>query len=102
MIDKGPGLRAILHINLRFIGTGLVLFYAWVCWQWTSPEWWGFGLIAILTGLGGASLMIGAISEVAAIVKRNSVVGRFTREGGKARADRMAGERDLKDHGMIR
>lgn len=102
MIGKGPGLRTILHINARFIGAGMALFYAWLCWQWTSPEWWGFGLVAVLTGLGGAIGMIGAIVEVVAIVLRNREVDAFRKEGGKARADRMAGEQDLKDRGMIR
>ena len=102
MIDKGPGLRTILHINLRFLGAGLVLFYAWLCWQWTSPEWWGFGLVAILTGLGGGAVMLSVIGEIVAIILRNREVEVFRRQGGKARADRMAGEQDLKDRGMIR
>lgn len=46
--------------------------------------------------------MIATIFKVVAILRRRSAVRTFERQGGKARADHMAGERDLKDRGMIR
>lgn len=102
MIDKEPGLRTILDINRRFFLTALALFYGWLCWQWTSPEWWGFGLTAILCFTGGGVHLIGTIFKVARVIKRGREIDKFERQGSKARADHMAGERDLKKRGMIR
>ncbi|KAA3516963.1 hypothetical protein GOZ96_12350 [Agrobacterium vitis] len=102
MINKEPSLRTIIDINGRFIAAMLALFYGWLCWQWASPEWWGLGPIAILCFIGGGTHMIATIFKVVAIIRRRSAVRTFERQGGKARADHMAGERDLKDRGMIR
>ncbi len=102
MIDKEPSLRTIIDINRRFILAALALFYGWLCWQWTSPEWWGFGLTAILCLIGGGVHLIATIFRVVAIIKRGRAVETFKRQGSKARADHMVSERDLKDRGMIR
>jgi hypothetical protein len=102
MIDNEPSLRTIVNINARFIGASLVLFYGWICRELTSPEWWGFGLIAILCFIGGGAHLIATIFKVGGVIKRGRAVERFKRQGGKARADHMAGERDLKDRGMLR
>ncbi len=102
MIDKEPSLRTIININRRFILAALTLFYGWLCWQWASPEWWGFGLTAILCFIGGGAHIIATIFKVVSIIKRDRKIDKFERQGSKARADHMASERDLKYRGMIR
>lgn len=102
MIDNKPDLRTIVRINGKFIGAAVALFYGWVCWQYTSKEWWGLGLVAILTFIGGSAALMGTTFQVVALILRNRTVERFRRQGGMARADRMASEKDLKDRGLIR
>jgi hypothetical protein len=102
MIDKEPGWKTVLRINLRFVGAGLALTYGWVCWQIASKEYWGFGLIAFLAAIGGTISLLGALFEALRTVKRWRKVDQFTQKGVDARADKMADARALKDQGVTR
>lgn len=102
MTDGKPRLKAILQINLRFLVAALALFYGWLCWQWTSPEWWGLGLTAIMMFMGGGGMFAAAAFKVVALSMREREVRTFKGQGGKARADRLAGEGDLRKGGMVR
>ena len=102
MTDGKPRLKAILQINLRFLTAVLALFYCWLCWQWTTPEWWGLGVTAILMFIGGGGMFAAAVFKVVAYAARRSEVSAFDRQGGKPRADRLADESDLRKRGMVR
>lgn len=102
MTNGKPSLKAIFQINLRFLTAALALFYGWLCWQWTSPEWWGLGLTAIMMFIGGGGMFAAAVFKVVALVMRGRQVRTFKKQGGKVRADRLAGESDLKKGGMVR
>jgi hypothetical protein len=102
MLGKEPRLRTIVQINMRFVQAFVMLLYGWTCWHWTSPEWWGLGLLAILSFIGGAIHIIATVHRIVAIFARERRIDEFSRQGGVARADKMAGEDALKKHGMIR
>lgn len=102
MIDGKPGFRAIVRINMLFILSIGVLSYAWMFWQWASPVNWGAGLIAIISGMAGISLLIRAIGEVVSVVLHGRKVRRYQAQGSKTRSDPMARETDLKKRGLIR
>ncbi len=102
MIDGKPGFRAILRINMLFLLSIGVLGYAWMFWQWTSPVNWGAGLIAIISAMAGASLLISAIGEVISLVLHGRKLRRYKAQGGETRGDPMASENDLKQRGMVR
>jgi hypothetical protein len=102
MIDGKPGFRAILRINTMFVLAFGVLGYGWVFWQWASPLNWGAGLIAIVSGLAGISVLIRAVAEVIGIILHRRKVRRFTAQGGKTRGDTMASETDLKKRRVVR
>jgi TctA family transporter len=102
MIDGKPGFRAIVRINTLFVVAFGVLGYGSVFWQWASPVNWGAGLIAILSGFAGVSVLIRAVSEMVGLILHNRKIRRFSAQGGKTRGDPMAGKTDLKKRGMIR
>jgi len=102
MIGKRPAFREIVQINVRFVQAGLALGYGWMCWRWSSPEWWGFGLIGIICLAGGAAHLIGTGVMIVKLILRGRAVAVFESQGRETRADSMAGERDLKSRGMIR
>lgn len=102
MTDGKPSLKAIFQINVRFLVAMLALFYGWLCWRWASPEWWGLGLTTILMFIGGGGMFAAAGFKVVALVLRRREIADYKRQGGTPRADRMAGDRDLKDRGLIR
>jgi len=102
MIDGKPGFPAILRINVIFILSIGMLGYFWVFWQWTSPENWGAGLVAMISGLAGISTLVRAIGEVIGLVLHSRKVRRYQAQGSKTRSDPLARKTDLKKRGMIR
>lgn len=102
MIGKQPGFRAIVQINARFIHAGLAIFYGWLCWQWSSPEWWGLALIAALCIAAGGVHLLVTLFKVIGMIKRNRQVETFKRQGRPAHADRLVTEAELKSRGLIR
>jgi len=102
LLDREPCPRTILRVNLKFAQAFVLLLYGWVCWQWTSPEWWGFGIPAILGFAAGAVQFIAAVHLIVAAISRDRKIDQFKRQGGTARADKMPSERDLKNRGMVR
>lgn len=102
MLGKEPRLRTIVAVNLRLIHAFVLLLYGWACWQWTSTEWWGLGIVAALAITGASIQFVATIHLIVATMTRNRKIDDFTRQGSAARGDRMASERDLSDKGMIR
>ena len=102
MLTREPRLRTIIGINLRLAYASLLLLSGWACWQWTSKAWWGLGIMASLLFAGATVLVIATIHRTVAMFARQRKIDAFNRQGGTARADRMARERDLRDRGMIR
>ena len=102
MLEREPRLRTIVQINLRFVHACVLLAYGWACWRWSSPEWWGLGIAAVLSLIAGAVLIIATVHQIVAIFARERKIDAFEKQGGKARADHMADEQGLSDRGMIR
>lgn len=102
MTDGKPGLKTIFQINVRLLVAVLALFYGWLCWRWTSPEWWGLGLTAILMFIGGGGMFVAAVIKVILLDVRRREIAAYKRQGGTPRADRMADDSDLKRRGLIR
>ena len=102
MLDREPRLRTIVRINLRFVMATVSIAYGWVCWQWTSPEWWGLGLVAGLCLFAGAMHIIETIHQIVAIFARERKIDAFARQGSAVRADKMASEAALKKRGIVR
>lgn len=102
MIDKEPGWKVVLRINLRFIGAALALFYGWTCWQMASKEWWGFWIAGGLGMFGGWISFLGALFELKSAISRFGTINTYEGKGEEARADRAPDHQDLKDRGMKR
>lgn len=102
MFGREPRPRTILQINVRFAYAAFILFYGWVCWQWTSPEWWGLGIIAGLCFFGGGLEIIAIVARIVAIFARERKLDDFARQGGAARGDKMVSPEALKKRGLIR
>lgn len=102
MIDKAPGWKDILRINVRFMGAVLAFAYGWACWQGASKEWYGFWLIGGLSMLGGGMGFLGACFELIGAFRRFRQLKAFGKESVEARADRAPDHDDLKSRGMTR
>lgn len=102
MIGKEPRLRTIVAINLQLVFALMLIAYGWVCWGWTSAEWWGLAVPAFLSMAGGTIAIIAAINRIVALIGRERSIDGFKRQGSAARGDSMAEDNDLKDRGMIR
>jgi len=94
--------RQILQVNARAAGGIVALFYSWLCWQMISPEWWGFWLVAVLSGIGGAVLMIQAVSHAVKAILSQRRWRVLTRQGATPRADKRPSPDDFKNGGLFR
>ena len=94
--------RGILEVNARAAGGILALFYSWLSWQMISPEWWGFWLISVLSGVGGAILLIQAAVKTRQLILGQRRWTALTRQGATPRADKQPGREDFKNEGIIR
>lgn len=101
-IEKQSGLLTIVQINIRFIFSIAFLAYGWLMLQWTTPEWWGLGIAALLALLGGVIGFIGTLGQAFKLAARDRKLKKFTAQHGRARGDHLASERDLKKHGSVR
>ena len=94
--------RGILEVNARAAGGILALFYSWLCWQMASPEWLGFWLISVLSGVGGVILLIQDTIKAGQQILGQRSWRVLTRQGVTPRADKRPGPDDFKKTGMIR
>ncbi len=93
------GWKPVLRINALFASAFVALFYGWLCWQMASPEWWGFWLIAFLSGFGGALQFLRATFETIGLLLRLRRWRRFENSGVTPRADPMVKDADFERGG---
>lgn len=94
--------RAVLSYNARFAGGVIILAYAWLCWHWASPEWWGLYLIAFIGGFGGGVHMIGTFIDLVRLLRKLREWNSFQAQGVAPKADPMADRQRLKTRGLIK
>ncbi|WP_386627507.1 hypothetical protein [Sulfitobacter geojensis] len=101
MTPTGPSPRAIIRINLTFFFGAVLCAVAWLCWPDTK-EAWRMGLISIVYGLGGVSMIVKGIIEIIQHLFRDRAVNKFQRQGRAPQADRLADNDALRKSGMIK
>lgn len=94
--------KFIWKINLRFAGACVTGGIAWICWQITSADWYGFGLLAVVMVLNAIALVITGIVETVGLILSRRRLARFRKLGGDPREDVLASVQDLKARGMTR
>lgn len=92
-------ISVIIGINAKLLGASLFGFIAW--WSWpTSPQWWGFGIVSICTGLAALLLMIEALIAALKDYRRRQVLAAYEAQGGKPKTSDIATPDDLEEAGM--
>lgn len=100
MRDTRPSLKAITGIIFRLVfATGFV-WLADVLWPETL-KWWGFGLYAILFYAGAIILAVAALRMTVEEIIRLIRVKRFKGDAHAPRADKLAGDQEMHDGGLL-
>lgn len=73
--------RAIVKVNLRFLGAVIALGFSWLCWQGAPKELWALYGIASLGFLGGGRALLAAIWEVKDILGNMTRIERLEKWG---------------------
>ncbi|HGG03843.1 MAG TPA: hypothetical protein ENK28_00140 [Aliiroseovarius sp.] len=94
--------RAIVKVNLRFLGAMITLGFSWLCWQGASKELWALYGIASLGFLGGGRALLAAIWEVKDILGNMTRIERLEKMGAEPKADPRPLRDTMKDGGMIK
>lgn len=90
---------ASVAINIKLLGSSLFAISAWHLWPQT-PEWWGFGLLAICLTLGSLVALIGAVKLMLQVQKREKLIREFLAQGSEPKSSELASAQVLRDKGM--
>ncbi|CTQ58146.1 hypothetical protein [Roseibium album] len=99
-----PGTKpgSILRINGRFLRACLAGFFAWICWSYTSPVNWGFGLLAAMSATGALAEFIGALLETWQYIHHEWEIYRYLKQGNAPKSDRFVSDDELRKSGRIK
>ncbi len=88
--------RVNMHLLVAF-GCG---FTAWAIWP-QDPQWWGFGVMAALLGVGSCMETIKAVRLMVSRRARDMALADYEAQGGRPKSSHMASKRDLARAGML-
>lgn len=75
---------------------------AWGCWQAHGPQTMIFGFMAVIFAAVGVKRMWFALAALVRLIKSRRKIERFKASGAAPKADRMAGDDDLRARGLIK
>lgn len=102
MTPSGPGLRAIIRINVQLLfGTGFAG-ASWLAWQNVSVLWWQLALVAPLCAVTAFAAFISALGEIKSLVMRDLRVNAYRRQGAVPKSDRLVSSKAMRDEGLIK
>ena len=91
---------SVLTVNGHFFQAFLLGAFAWWLWP-SSPEWWGFGLLSIILGVGAFGKTIEALRAMVKIYGREKELARLAATSRAPDPSDLADENALKNAGMI-
>ncbi|MVA98002.1 hypothetical protein GN330_12180 [Nitratireductor sp. CAU 1489] len=91
---------AVIGINLQLLWAAAFGFIAWVSWP-GSAEWWGFGVLSVMMGLGSLGALVNALNAITGLYARDKALAELMAQGGPPKSARLAGHDDLKRAGMV-
>ena len=100
MMPSGPGLRAIIAINLTFLAAAIFAALAWFFWPETA-ESWRLGLFSVLCGLIAFAMTTKCIGDIWRFASNDFKVAWFQRLGRKPESDHLAGDDAMRKSDMI-
>ena len=100
MTQSGPSIKTLFAIVWHIIGAVAFDWFARAIWPDTT-EWWQLGLFAIIFGVGAAIFAIKALRLAASEVVRVVRMRRFSKGARAPRADKLAGDKEIRDGGLL-
>ncbi len=91
---------SIAAVNGHFLTAFLLGASAYWLWP-SSPEWWGFGLLAVILGIGAFSKTIEALRAMVKIYGREKELARLAASSRAPDPSVLADQSALKDAGMV-
>lgn len=91
---------SIAAVNGHFLTACLLGASAYWLWP-SSPEWWGFGLLAVILGIGAFSKTIEALRAMIKIYGREKELARVAATSRAPDPSDLADQSALKDAGMV-
>lgn len=92
----------VLETNLNMLRACLGFGLGWLAWQLHSPDLFLMGPVAIVCAAAGAWRLVQGLFGYARILFRGGrELKRFEKKGGKAQADGLASEKDLRKRGLL-
>lgn len=100
MIRFQRSVGAIATINGQLLGGAFYGAASWVTWP-SSPEWWGFGIISILSGIAAFGMVIQALRGMTALYLRDRALSQFEAQAKTQKNADMASDDALRKAGVI-
>ncbi|MEM9061753.1 MAG: hypothetical protein AAGD13_14930 [Pseudomonadota bacterium] len=102
-MSEANGTSAIWKFNAACLRAAAAGGLGWLFWQASkSPDWELFIFFAAIFALAAVKQAIIALIALVRLILRQRKWARYHRQGTAPKADRMAGEADLKRRGILR
>lgn len=90
----------IIVINAKLAYAVFLVLVAWVIWP-SSPEWWGFGFLAIIIMASAVVLAGKALIQAGQLILRDGKTRAYQRLGADPKTSDLASTDDLRRAGML-
>jgi hypothetical protein len=96
------GWQPVLEINSNLLRAALGFGLGWLAWQLHSPDFFYFGFVAAMCVVGGVIRLVKGLWGILCLIKRQRKLSGYRRKGTTPKADRVAGDDDLRKAGLLK
>ena len=89
----------IVQINaklLYFTFLGWMSYYTWPI----HPQWWGFGLLSIFTGLAAVALLVNVLRMMFHLYQRDKTLAAFQAQGNQPKTSSVVSNDRMREAGL--
>ncbi|MEO0683350.1 MAG: hypothetical protein AAF192_23440 [Pseudomonadota bacterium] len=102
-MTEATGWSLVWKANAAFLRAGACVGLGWAFWRLSLEP--GYALAILITAMFAIAFVKHAVVALAAVVRlllRQTAWSRYRRQAGAPKADKMAGDADLRRQGLIR
>lgn len=90
----------VIAINAKLAYSVFLGLVAWAIWP-SSPEWWGFGFLAIILGVAAAAFGGKTLAQMGQLLLKDRKTRAYQRLGAQPKTSDLASRDDLRRAGML-
>ncbi len=93
-------LGSVARINGMLLLAAFYAAIAWISWP-THPQWWGFGVISVLSACACLGALIQSLREMTTLYLRDRTLADYESQAKKQKNADLASDETLRQAGVI-